>query len=151
FKPSFVFSENVLPAVYGTIQSKYKAACIPMIDIFGMPIPQPAPKYGAEHLQNGVIVGQTVSKIIAKNGWPGKDIWIVMCGDSKVATGPGSAVDMLTGFRDVVAKKFGVPANQISQILECPADQGSEGARVAVTDWLTAHPQAKYVAAIAWT
>jgi ribose transport system substrate-binding protein len=150
-KVDIVLSELIMPDLNPAVQQKYKDACIPMINIFGMPnYPYPAPTIQAIHRENGVTMAKAAIDIIKQKGWPGDKIWIVSCGDPVTAKGPGTAEDLMLGFADTVKAAFNVPDSQISPVLVCSQANGPLGSKDATTDWLTAHPQAKYVVGSAW-
>lgn len=146
-----VLSQLIMPDLNPAVQTKYKDACIPMVNVFGMPnYPFPAPTVQAIHKENGVVMARAAIDLIKKKGWPEDAIWIVSCGDPVTASGPGTAEDLMVGFADTIKAEFGVPDDQISDILVCSQADGPLGSKTAVTDWLTAHPQAKYVVGSAW-
>lgn len=146
-----VLSQLILPDLNPAVQTKYKDACIPMVNVFGMPnYPFPAPTVQAIHKENGVVMAKAAIDLIKAKGWPGEDIWIVSCGDPVTAAGPGTAEDLMVGFAETLQAEFGIPDEQVSEILVCSQADGPLGSKTAVTDWLTAHPQAKYVAGSAW-
>jgi ABC-type sugar transport system substrate-binding protein len=150
-KVDLVLSELIMPDLNPAVQQKYKDACIPMINIFGMPnYPYPAPTIQAIHRENGVTMAKAAIDIIKQKGWPADQIWIVSCGDPVTAQGPGTAEDLMLGFAATVKDALGVPDSQISPVLVCSQANGPLGSKDAVTDWLTAHPQAKYVVGSAW-
>jgi len=150
-KVDLVLSELIMPDLNPAVQQKYKTACIPMINIFGMPnYPFPAPTIQAIHRENGVTMAKAAIDIIKAKGWPADQIWIVSCGDPVTAKGPGTAEDLMLGFADTVKAAFNIPDDHISPVLVCSQANGPLGSKEAVTDWLTAHPQAKYVVGSAW-
>jgi ABC-type sugar transport system substrate-binding protein len=150
-KADLVLSELIMPDLNPAVQQKYKDACIPMINIFGMPkYPYPAPTIQAIHRENGVTMAKAAIEIIKAKGWPADQIWVVSCGDPVTASGPGTAEDLMLGFADTVKAAFNIPADHISPVLVCSQANGPLGSKEAVTDWLTAHPQAKYVVGSAW-
>ncbi len=150
-KADVVLSQLIMPDLNPAVQTKYKNGCIPMINVFGMPkYPYPAPTVQAIHKQNGIVMGEAAIKLIKEKGWPADQIWVVSCGDPVTASGPGTAEDLMVGFADTVKAAFNIPDDQISGILVCSQANGPLGSKTAVTDWLTAHPQAKYVVGSAW-
>ena len=150
-KADVVLSQLIMPDLNPAVQSKYKDACIPMVNVFGMPkYPFPAPTVQAIHKQNGIVMAKAAIELIKEKNWPADQIWIVSCGDPVTASGPGTAEDLMVGFADTVKAAFNVPAEHISDILVCSQANGPLGSKTALTDWLTAHPQAKYVVGSAW-
>src|SRR5262249_44019636 len=98
-KVDLVLSELIMPDLNPAVQQKYKDACIPMVNIFGMPnYPYPAPTIQAIHRENGVTMAKAAIDIIKAKGWPPDQIWIVSCGDPVTASGPGTAEDLMLGF-----------------------------------------------------
>ena len=150
-KPGVVLSGNILPAVYPQIQKKYTDACIPMVNVYSMKGPTlPAPGVQTPFIGDGQNMADAAIEMIKQRNWPADQIWIVSCGESAIAPGPGTNLDTVTAFRDRIKQEFSVPDSHISPILECPQTNGGEGARAAVADWLTAHPDAKYVVGSNW-
>lgn len=150
-KVDLVLSQLIMPDLNPAVQTKYKNGCIPMVNVFGMPnYPFPAPTIQAIHRENGIVMAKAAIEIIKEKDWPAEDIWIVSCGDPVTASGPGTAEDLMLGFADTVKAEFGISDDRISDILVCSQADGPLGSKVAVTDWLTAHPDAKYVVGSAW-
>jgi len=150
-KVDLVLSELIMPDLNPAVQQKYKDACIPMVNIFGMPnYPYPAPTIQAIHRENGVTMAKAAIDIIKTKSWPADQIWVVSCGDPVTAKGPGTAEDLMLGFADTVKAAFNIPDDHISPVLVCSQANGPLGSKEATTDWLTAHPQAKYVVGSAW-
>lgn len=150
-KPDVVLSQVVLPDLNPVIQNKYKTACLPMMNIFGMPnYPYPAPVVQAIHGENGVTMANAAVKLVKEKGWPAAEIWIITCADPNVSAGPGTSEDLIIRFRDTVKEALGVPDERISSPLYCSQADGPLGSKVATTDWATAHPGVKYVVGAAW-
>jgi ribose transport system substrate-binding protein len=150
-KVDIVLSQLIMPDLNPAVQTKYKDACIPMVNIFGMPnYPFPAPTVQAIHKENGVVMAKAAIELIKEKGWPAEEIWIVSCGDPVTASGPGTAEDLMVGFAETVKAEFGIPDERIGEILVCSQADGPLGSKTALTDWLTAHPQAKYIVGSAW-
>jgi ribose transport system substrate-binding protein len=146
-----VLSQLIMPDLNPAVQTKYKDACIPMVNVFGMPnYPFPAPTVQAIHKENGVVMAKAAIELIKAKAWPADQIWIVSCGDPVTASGPGTAEDLMVGFAETLQAEFGIPAERVSEILVCSQADGPLGSKTALTDWLTAHPQAKFVAGSAW-
>ncbi len=149
-KPNVVISTNIQPALYPHIQRTYEGACVPMINVFDLPgVPHPAPAIQASYTGQGAEMAKAAVKIINQRGWPASDTWVVVCGDSKIGSTPGSIRDVVTTFESKVAAALKVPSDHLSPVLECNVGD-PQGPRTAVTDWLTAHPQAKYVVGAEW-
>ena len=146
--PNVVISANVVPALYPSIQSIYQRACIPMIDMFAEAITKPAPKFQSVYSVDGTDMANEAIQAARQRHWSGSKIWVVSCGLSTVASAPGTIRDVVTTFDQKVAGALGVPAHQVAPLLECP--NPPEGARTAMANWLTAHPQAKYIVGSTW-
>ncbi len=150
-KVDLVLSQLILPDLNPAVQTKYKDGCTPMVNVFGMPnYPFPAPTIQAIHRENGVVMAKAAIGLIKEKGWPADQIWIVSCGDPQTASGAGTAEDLMLGFADTVKAEFGIADDKISDVLVCSQADGPLGSKTAVTDWLTAHPDAKYVVGSAW-
>ena len=150
-KVDLVLSQLIMPDLNPAVQTKYKDACIPMVNVFGMPnYPFPAPTVQAIHKENGVVMAKAAIDLIKEKNWPADQIWIVSCGDPVTASGPGTAEDLMIGFAETVQAEFGIPDERVSDILVCSQADGPLGSKTTLTDWLTAHPDAKYVVGSAW-
>jgi len=149
--PDAAISASIVAELYNRIQPKYEAACIPMATMFAFPTPHPSPGFQSSFKSEGNAMATAAIDIVKKRGWPPSQIWVLTCGEPKTSPGPGTLRDIGTTFRDRVAAAFDVPSTQISPILDCNQNgQGALDARTATTDWLTAHPQAKYVVGSFW-
>jgi ABC-type sugar transport system substrate-binding protein len=85
--------------------------------------------------------------IMKSRGWVAKDTYIVTCADPAVGTNVGGVYDIDRGYRETVAKLF--PGSHVATPdLACSFAKGVDGARATMANWLTAHPQAKYVTAV---
>lgn len=149
--PDAVISASIVAGLYNQIQPKYEAKCIPMADMFAFPTPHPSPGFQSSFANEGNTMANAAVGIIKRRQWPASQIWILTCGEPKTSPGPGTLRDVGTTFRDAVARAFSVPAARESPILDCNTNgQGALDAQTATTNWLTAHPQAKYVVGSFW-
>lgn len=145
-KADVVISANVQPDLYPAIQKKYEQSCIPFLDEYKVPGTKNVPAFQADNFLTGAVMAAAAAKIIKKRGWPVKQTWVVTCQDPNNTTQPGTVYDILRGYRQTLAKQLGIPNDHIAAPdLVCDFKLGAEGARQAVADWLTAHPDAKYV------
>jgi ABC-type sugar transport system substrate-binding protein len=148
-KADVVVSANVAPDLYPAIQAIYKNACIPFINEFAVPGTVSVPSFQGDNYLTGSLAATAAAKIIKQRGWPASGIWIVSCADPAWTTKKGTVYDIARGFRETLAKLLTVPSGQVVQPdLVCTAELGPEKARQAMADWITAHPNAKYIAGI---
>jgi len=150
-KPSAVISAAINKGVYAQIQPQYERACIPFASMFNIPTPHPVPGFQSSFQVEGKTMADAAIKIINQRKWPADQIWILSCGEPLVAPGPGTLLDVGTTFRDTVSAAFNIPASRMSPFLGCNDNgQGALDARTASLNWLTAHPEAKYVVGSFW-
>jgi len=141
-----VISGNVLSDQYPQIQSILEENCIPFINQFAVPGTTDVPRFQGDNYVTGELEAKAAAKIISARGWPVADIRIVTCADPAITTEPGTVYDINRGFRETLVEELGLSADQIEATdLKCTIDLGPEGSRVAMADWITAHPDAKYV------
>jgi ribose transport system substrate-binding protein len=117
------------------LAKKYKDAGMPMVTYDGA---HPgAIDFGADNYTAGLLAGKYLGEYARKQGWDPNAVSLVS------ATIPGQVVieQRVKGFVDGVQSVFAVPAANIYEIKG--EKQGQ--ALTEMTDWLTAHPQAKYV------
>jgi ABC-type sugar transport system substrate-binding protein len=149
-KPDVIISGLVVGDLYPAVASKYQKACIPFIDQFAMPVPKPTPMFQTSFRFDGIQMGQAAVAEARKRGWPLKDTWVLVCTDSILSSKPGSIYDIGSFFASTARKGLGIPASQVPKFIECPANNGPLAARTATRNWLTAHPDVKYVVGAAW-
>ena len=144
YKPSV----NLWMNTYGPLTPKtmglFNAArpCIPTVQFYIAP-GKNAIYFGNSQPQQGIAAANYVAPIIKKRGWDLKETWIVSTGQvSAFGKDPGSPEERITYFTTQLQKLLpGLPKNQVTLI-----DCGDTAAcRTAMADWLTAHPQAKFV------
>jgi hypothetical protein len=146
-KADVVVSANVLSNLYPQIQAIYKKGCIPMINMFALPgTTDPAPGFQTGYIAQGIGMGSATVAIVKKNKWPANRIWMVQCGNDVIGKGRGTLNDVNRLFRSTVVKAFKIPSSRITE-LSCASVQ--EG-RTKTIDWITAHPQAKYLILEMW-
>ena len=116
--------------------------CIPTIQFYIAP-GKNAIYFGNSQPQQGIAAADYVAPIIKARKWDLKQTWIVSTGQkSAFGSDPGSPEERITYFTKQLQKLLpGLPKNQVT-LLDC-AD--TPACRTAMADWLTAHPQAKYV------
>lgn len=141
-------SVNLWMNTYGPLTPKtmgmFNAArpCIPTVQFYIAP-GKNAIYFGNSQPQQGIAAANYVAPIIKKRGWDLKQTWIVSTGQvSAFGNDPGSPEERITYFTKQLQKLLpGLPKNQVT-LLDC-AD--TPACRTAMSDWLTAHPQAKFV------
>jgi len=149
-KPDAIISGLIVGDLYPAVQAKYDKACIPFIDQFAMPTPTPVPMFQTSYKVDGKTMGEAAVKTVKDRGWPVEDTWVIMCTDSQLSKEPGSIYDIGTSFTETVASGLGIPKEHVPPFIECPGETGPLASRTAVRNWLTAHPEAKYVVGAAW-
>jgi hypothetical protein len=145
-KPDVVVSSVWIPELYGQITKTYKQACVPFINMFNIAPLDKIPGFQSGFPASGEALAKGVIDSVKKRAWPAEDTWMVICGQPLTGNRPGTDVDVITTFRPLVQKALDIPAKQTSPILDCT---DPKTARTTITDWLTAHPQAKYVIGMA--
>lgn len=142
-----VVSANVLTNLYPQIQAIYKKGCIPMINMFNLPgTTDPAPGFQSGYIAQGTGMGDAAVAIAKKNKWPAESIWLVQCGNDTIGKGAGTLNDVNKAFRSSVTKAFKIPKSRQTEFSCASVQEG----RAKTIDWVTAHPQAKYVIAEMW-
>lgn len=146
-KAASVIEANVVPSQYPAIQAAFKKACIPFLNEYNVPGTKGIPVFQADNLLTGVGMANAAVPIMKSRGWVASETYIVTCADPAVGETPGSVYDIDKGYRNTVAKLF-PGAHIATPDLACTFSKGVDGARATMADWLTAHPQAKYVTAV---
>jgi ABC-type sugar transport system substrate-binding protein len=149
-KPTVVLSGLVVGNLYPAVQAKYFGACLPFVDQFAMPTPKPVPQFQTQPKNDGIMMGKAAVSIAEQRHFPASQTWVVTCTDSTVTSTPGSIYDIGTYFNKTVAAGLHVPASQVVPFIQCPSGSGPLSSRIAMRNWLTAHPQAKYIIGAAW-
>jgi len=146
-KSDVVVSANVSSNLYPQIQAIYKKGCIPMVNMFNIPgTTDPAPGFQSGFIAQGTGMGVAAAQIVKKNGWPASSIYLVQCGNDVIGKGAGTLNDVNRAFRAVLVKDFKIASSRRTE-MNCTSEQD---ARTKMTDWITAHPQAKNVIAMMW-
>ena len=146
-KASSVIEANVVPSQYPAIQAAFKKACIPWLNEYNVPGSKQIPVFQTDNLLTGIGMAKAAVPIMKSRGWVPAETYIVTCADPSVGQNPGGVYDIDKGYRETVAKLF--PGSHIATPdLSCSFSKGVDGARATMADWLTAHPQAKYVTAV---
>jgi ribose transport system substrate-binding protein len=146
-KASSVIEANVVPAQYPAIQAAFKKACTPFLNEYNVPGTKGIPVFQADNYLTGAGMAKAAVPIMKSRGWVAADTYIVTCADPSVGQNAGGVYDIDKGYRETVAKLF--PGSHIATPdLSCSFSKGVDGARATMADWLTAHPQAKYVTAV---
>jgi len=130
-----VIEANWVPGMAAALSKKYKDAGIPMVAYDG---PQPdAVSFGADNYTAGLVAGQYLGQFAKDKGWDPTQVYLII----SVIQDQAVTVQRGQGARDGVTSVIDVPAGNIFQIRS--GNGGVAGADMR--DWLTAHPQAKYV------
>jgi hypothetical protein len=146
-KATSVIEANVVPSQYPAIQAAFKKACIPWLNEYNVPGSKDIPVFQTDNRLTGVDMAKAAVPIMKSRGWVAKDTYIVTCADPAVGTNAGGVYDIDRGYRETVAKLF--PGSHVATPdLGCSFTKGVDGARATMANWLTAHPQAKYVTAV---
>jgi len=146
-KASSVIEANVVPSQYPAIQAAFKKACIPWLNEYNVPGSKDIPVFQTDNRLTGVDMAKAAVPIMKSRGWAAKDTYVVTCADPAVGTNAGGVYDIDRGYRETIAKLF--PGSHVATPdLACSFSKGVDGARATMANWLTAHPQAKYVTAV---
>jgi len=144
YKPDINLWMNTLGPLTAKSMSLFNAAkpCIPTIQFYISP-GQNAIYFGNSQPQQGIAAADYAAPIIKKRGWDLAKTWIVSTGSvSAFGNDPGSPQERITYFTTELRKLLpGIPANQVT-LLDCNT---TPDCRTAMADWITAHPQAKYI------
>jgi ABC-type sugar transport system substrate-binding protein len=143
-KPDVVLEGTEVDAVLPAIQAKYDTACIPVVMADMTPQPNQI-FFGSRQADVGDAAATYAVEVAKQRGWTGADMWAVSCMNTEVGTSPDGPYARVAQFQTAVKKAFpDLPAAQTT-LLDCKQAQGSLEAQTKMTDWLTAHPNAKYV------
>jgi ribose transport system substrate-binding protein len=137
-------SFNVLGEIAPAIMTKYNAAKVPAIAV---DVTHPGSVfYGADNCRTGQLAGEFAVQYAKDHNWPLDQLNVIAGVDKGVGGAPACRN---TGF--VSAIKSGLPnipaANYFDVDMRTAELGPLNGAIAATTDWLTAHPQAKYIVA----
>ena len=118
----------------------YKAAGIPCITYDG---PHPGcAHFAADQYQAGYLTAIMASEYVKKEGWPIADIAYI----HPYTSGTGVLVDRKIGATAGIKDGLGLSDAQIDETIEFSV---ADDVQQKITDWVTAHPEAKYVLCIA--
>lgn len=134
-KADGVIFASWIPEMAEVLSQKYVDAGLPMVTYDGA---HPnAIDFGADNYTAGFLAGKFLGEFAQKNGWDPKATWLVMAGY------PAQQVinERLRGAREGVKSVFDVSDGHISEI---NAEKQGDALN-NMTDWLTAHPDAKHV------
>lgn len=139
-----VVSFNVFSEIAPAIMTKYNEAKIPVI---AMDVAHPGSVfYGADNCKTGALAAQFALEWAKDKNWPLDQLQVVAGVDPAVGGAPNCRN---TGFVDAI--KAAVPQLPASNYYDVDMRTGElgpvAGAIAATTDWLTAHPDAKYIIA----
>jgi hypothetical protein len=146
-KASSVIEANVIPQQYPAIQAAFKKSCIPWLNEYNVPGSKGIPVFQTDNFQTGVGMANAAVPIMKSRGWVADQTYIVTCADPSLGQNPGGVYDIDKGYRETVTKLF--PGSHIATPdIACSGPKGVDGARATMADWITAHPDAKYVTAV---
>ena len=146
-KASSVIEANVVPSQYPAIQAAFKKACIPFLNEYNVPGTKGIPVFQTDNRLTGVGMAKAAVPIMKARGW-------------SAATPTSSPAPTRRSVRHRAASTTSTRAigrrspkllpgsHVVSPDLVCSGPKGVDGARATMADWLTAHPQAKYVTAV---
>jgi hypothetical protein len=144
---SAAIEANVIPQQYPAIQAALKKDCIPWLNEYDVPGSKNIPVFQTDNLGTGVGMAQAAVPIMKARGWVASETYIVTCADPTVGTNLAGVYGIDVGYRTTVAKLF-PGSHVVTPDLTCGGTAGIDGARSQMADWLTAHPNAKYVTAV---
>ena len=149
---SAAIEANVIPQQYPAIQAALQKDCIPWLNEYDVPGSKNIPVFQTDNLGTGVGMAQAAVPIMKSRGWTASDTYIVTCFAPELTTSTAGVYGIDVGYRNTVAKLF--PGVHIaSPDLNCTPPGGGavtiESARTAMANWITAHPNAKYVTGVA--
>jgi ribose transport system substrate-binding protein len=137
-------SFNVFEEISPAIMEKYNAVKIPVIAV---DVRHPgAIFWGADNCVTGRLAGEFALKWAKDHNWPEEEINVFVGSDPAVG---GAPVCRQTAFVETIKEAMpGIPAENYFDVDMRTAELGvTAGALAATTDWLTAHPDAKYILA----
>jgi ABC-type sugar transport system substrate-binding protein len=148
---SAAIEANVIPTEYPAIQAALKKDCIPWLNEYDVAGSKNIPVFQTDNLGTGVGMAEAAVPIMKSRGWVANETYIVTCFAPELTTNTAGVYGIDVGYRNTVAKLFpGV--HIVSPDLNCTPPGGGNGtidsARTAMTNWLTAHPNAKYVTGV---
>jgi ribose transport system substrate-binding protein len=141
---NLVVSFNVMAELSPAIMKKYDAAKIPVIAV---DVTHPGSVFwGADNCLSGRMAGQFAVKWARDHNWPEDQIIIFTGMDPGVGGAP--ACRNTAFVEEIRAQMPKIPDANVFEVDMRTAELGvMPGALAATTDWLTAHPDAKYIVA----
>jgi hypothetical protein len=146
---SAAIEANVIPTQYPAIEAALKKDCIPWLNEYDVPGSTNIPVFQTDNLGTGVGMAEAAVPIMKSRGWVASDTYIVTCFNSELGGNTAGVYGIDVGYRTTVAKLF--PGSHIvTPDLDCAPGGSStiDTARTAMADWLTSHPNAKYVTVV---
>lgn len=144
YAPDVVLEGTEVDAVLPALMKKYDGACLPVVLADLVPPPN-AIFFAAQQADVGRVAAEYAIEVATKRGWEAKEIWAVSCANTEVGSSENGPHARVSTFQKKVLEAFpGMPTEQAT-LLDCRQAEGSLEARSKVTDWLTAHPGARYV------
>jgi hypothetical protein len=144
-KPTVAIEDQEVAALYPRIQPIFQQGCTPMVDEFNIGTPKPSPGFQAGYVASGAALGKGMIQLVHQRHWTARDTWVVLCGDPLIANKQGTDLTVNTTFVHYMTQYLHIPASNISPELNC--NNNVDTAHTVTLDFLTAHPQAKYVIA----
>ena len=139
-KVDAVIFANWVGGTEQAIVDLYKAAGIPCLTYDG---PHPGcAHFAADQFQAGRLTSLMAAKYVKDAGWPIADIAFI----HPYTSGTGVLVDRKLGAIAGIKEGLGLKDSQIDETIEFSI---ADDVQAKVTDWVTAHPEAKYVICIA--
>lgn len=139
-KVDAVIFANWVGGTEQAIVDLYKAAGIPCITYDG---PHPGcAHFAADQFEAGRLTSLMAAKYAKEQGWPTADIYFI----HPYTSGTGVLVDRKLGAVAGIKEGLGLADSQIDETIEFSI---ADDVQAKVTDWVTAHPKAKYVICVA--
>ena len=143
-EPDLVVSFNVFAELTEAIMSKYNAENIPVVAV---DVTHPGSVFwGADNCMTGRLAAQFAADWAAEHMWPEEEMVVLTGLDPAVGGAPACRN---TAFTDYFKENMpAIPEENYFDVDMRTAELGpNAGALAATTDWLTANPDAKYIAA----
>ncbi|MET3577174.1 ABC-type sugar transport system substrate-binding protein [Mesorhizobium robiniae] len=144
YAPDVVLEGTEVDAVLPALMNKYNKACLPVVLADLVPPPN-AIFFAAQQADVGRVGAEYAVEVARQRGWTGADMWAVSCANTEVGSSENGPHARVATFQQKVLEAFpDMPADHAT-LLDCRQAEGPLDARTKVTDWLTAHPDAKYI------
>ncbi|PWU24070.1 MAG: hypothetical protein C5B48_07550 [Candidatus Rokuibacteriota bacterium] len=142
YKPRVVLWMNVLSALTPASMKIFNDACIPVVQFDIAPDPNSV-FFGSNQLASGIVAANFAAKIIKQRNWDLSQTWVVVGGHlSAFGNAPGSAQERVTSYVNQLTKVVKGITPDHTAVLDCP---DTAGCRSVMADWLTSHPEAKFI------